>query len=32
MEKIKAGHIRVAIILVEVLIITSLAYGGWAMA
>jgi len=31
MEKIKMANIQIAIIIIGVLIITSFAYGGWAM-
>ncbi|MEA3486914.1 MAG: hypothetical protein U9R20_04575 [Thermodesulfobacteriota bacterium] len=31
MEKIKTVNIQIAIIIIGVLIITSFAYGGWAM-
>ncbi len=31
MEAIKTAHLQVAIIIISILIITSFAYGGWAM-
>jgi hypothetical protein len=31
MEKIKMANIQIGIIIIGVLIITSFAYGGWAM-